>query len=320
MYLEFDENFPEHPKSVRLCSSLQNPVAWAYMAKLWCWARKYQKDGDLTGYEPAEIEFAVGWTLADGRFYAAATRAGFIDEDHDAAGAVVARRLHNWMKRSGGAIKRMEDEAGRKRAFRLHAQRKCDAATCPNCAASTDGDGASAGQEPDAHGLSGGRPTDGADQDKTNQDKSKQDKSQIEKSEGSEGRKAAGAQAASPPVAPPAPAILKLPCMPGKAKGPTEWPLTDNEVAVLSDAFPGVDIVAAARRANAWLIANPGRRKTYAGMLEALRRWIARDVDRGITGVVPIGQARGSPPQATGYSPVRGGKDYSAGSELFAKG
>jgi len=193
MYLEFDENFPDHPKSVRLCSALQHPVAWAYMAKLWCWARKYQKDGDLTGYEPSEIEFAIGWTLADGKFYAAAVRAGFIDEERDSSGTVTARRLHNWMKRSGGAIKRMEDEATRKRTFRLHNQKKCDAASCPHCPTAAEVAAFEAGQDEaefraavaEAE-MSAGRPADvatdkpkasadGADQDKTKQGKSKQD-------------------------------------------------------------------------------------------------------------------------------------------------
>lgn len=137
---------------------------------------------------------------------------------------------------------------------------------------------------------------------------------------GSDSRESVGTEASSPPSAPAPAAILKLPCMPGRANGPREWPLTEREVGLLTDAFPGVDVVAAAKRANVWLVANPGRRKTFAGMFEALRRWIARDVERGITGVVPIGQARGSPPKGTGYSPVQGDKDYSAGSELFAKG
>lgn len=175
MYLEFDEDFPKHPKSGRLCASLQHPVAWAYMAKLWCWAKKYQKDGDLTAYEPGEIEFFVDWTLADGKFYAAAVRAGFIDEETDAAGKVVSRRLHNWMKRSGGAIKRMEDEATRKRLFRLHSQKRCDHLSCPHCAASTDGDAHGDGRSETEGAASGGRPADGADQDKTKQGKSKQD-------------------------------------------------------------------------------------------------------------------------------------------------
>jgi hypothetical protein len=133
MYLEVDEDFPSHPKSVRLCSSLMNPIGWAYMIKLWSWARKYQKDGDLAAYEPSEIEYAVGWAIADGKFYAAAVRVGFIDEVKDSSGAVTTRCLHNWMKRSGAGIKKAEDEAARKRVFRLHKSGNCDKATCQLC-------------------------------------------------------------------------------------------------------------------------------------------------------------------------------------------
>lgn len=170
MYLEIDEDFPSHPKSVRLCAALNNPVAWAYMIKLWSWARKYQKDGDLSAYTPAEIEMAIGWAKADGRFYAAAVRVGFIDEPEPEGGEIVQRWLHNWLSRTGGAVKRMEDEATRKRIFRLHRSRKCDSATCPHCLAESGPDGpSSGGRPPDGDGNGNGHHYAGSDQGKTSQ-------------------------------------------------------------------------------------------------------------------------------------------------------
>lgn len=176
MYLEIDEDMPSHPKSTRLCAALQNGVAWAYMIKLWSWARKYQKDGDLSAYDPAEIEFAVGWSIADGKFYAAAVKVGFIDETTDGAGNVTSRRLHNWMKRTGGAIRRMEAESAAKREWRLHAKGKCGgAAECRHCSAPVDG-------EEKNSSASTGRPPDGdvdipptSQPDKTSQGKPSQD-------------------------------------------------------------------------------------------------------------------------------------------------
>jgi hypothetical protein len=178
MYLEIDEDFPTHPKSVRLCAALNNPVAWAYMIKLWSWARKYQKDGDLSAYTPEEIEVAVGWAKVDGKFYAAAVRVGFIDEMEPTGAEVIQRWLHNWLARTGGAIRRMDDEATRKRLYRLHNAKKCDPATCPLCAKENGRDPASSsdGRPPDGPRTGAGRPPDGPDQDKASQDKASQDK------------------------------------------------------------------------------------------------------------------------------------------------
>jgi len=107
--IDTDENFPEHPKSLRLCGLLGNPVAWAYVWKLWRWCARYEPEGDISGYSPGEIELAVGWTTMDGRFYEAAVRAGFIDIGPD--GGV---RLHNWHKRQGAGLIRMEIDRTRK--------------------------------------------------------------------------------------------------------------------------------------------------------------------------------------------------------------
>jgi hypothetical protein len=101
-----------------------------------------------------------------------------------------------------------------------------------------------------------------------------------------------GTEAAQPPSAPPAAVLLKLPCRPGKIKRPDEWPLTEREVALLSDAFPGVDVVATAKQMRVWLVSTPQKRKTYDGMLNALRSWIASDVNRGKA--ILVGQSTGN--------------------------
>jgi hypothetical protein len=154
MFLEVDEDFPTHPKSIRLGVLTGNPVAWAFIQKLWCFCCKHQKDGDLTAYEPAEIEGFAGWTANDGVLYAAAVKVGFIDEEEecDAGGAMlVARRVHNWMKRTGDAIVRMRTEAERKKSFR-EAKRAERAANRP----------------PDVPRTSTGRPADEDDEDQEN--------------------------------------------------------------------------------------------------------------------------------------------------------
>jgi hypothetical protein len=119
MYLEIDEDFPTHPKSMRIGVLLGNPVAWAYVQKLWVFACKYQKDGDLSAYSPEEIEGFVGWPAADGKFYAAAVKVGFIDEREGDGG----RWLHNWKTRQGRWLDKMEADRRRKADSRAPVQR-----------------------------------------------------------------------------------------------------------------------------------------------------------------------------------------------------
>ena len=83
-----------------------------------------------------------------------------------------------------------------------------------------------------------------------------------------------------PTVAPPATAetpVLTYPTI-GTA---TSWDLLPSVVAELSTAFDGVDVLAEARSALAWIQADPTRRKTPGGMRRYLTAWIQRSVDKG---------------------------------------
>ena len=184
MYLEIDEDFPTHPKTIRLGARLANPTAGFYMLRLWSWARKYQKDGDITSYEPAEIEQAAGWPSLDGRFYTAAVAAGFIDELREGQ-TVVRRTLHNWMKRTGGSVARAESEADRKKKLRAHKAkpRQCGGASlCEFCKAEGEaerqldlGGGTAVAVAETDDGRGAAAAADSAHQDKTRQGQSRQD-------------------------------------------------------------------------------------------------------------------------------------------------
>jgi len=116
MYLEIDESFPGHRKTIRFCGLMKDHNAFAYLLRLWTWAARSSPDGDLTALAPADIEIAVQYRPGDGRCYAAMVTAGFIDEG--APG--VPEAIHNWMDRTGAGIKRMEEaaEASRERKRR----------------------------------------------------------------------------------------------------------------------------------------------------------------------------------------------------------
>jgi cell division protein FtsN len=70
------------------------------------------------------------------------------------------------------------------------------------------------------------------------------------------------------------PPLLVFPVV-GDPKVP-QWPLTAAQVAEWSAAYPGVDVLAESRKALAWVVANPSKRKTARGMPKFLLSWIAR--------------------------------------------
>lgn len=74
------------------------------------------------------------------------------------------------------------------------------------------------------------------------------------------------------------PAVLDFPTV--GTNGNT-WGLTDSQVQAWRSAYPSLDILAEARKALAWLQANPGRRKTTQGMAKFLVSWLNRATDRG---------------------------------------
>lgn len=108
MNIDTDEDFPEHPKTVRFCALMGNPLAWGYIWRLWRFCKRYQRDGDLSRYHPSEIEMQVGWTTMDGKLFSAAVNAGFIDRDGS------GMRVHNWMRRAGAGLLRMDIDKLRK--------------------------------------------------------------------------------------------------------------------------------------------------------------------------------------------------------------
>jgi hypothetical protein len=63
-----------------------------------------------------------------------------------------------------------------------------------------------------------------------------------------------------------------------------EWPLTRAQVAEWRGLFPGLDVLAEARGALAWVKANDRHRKTFSGMPKFLVNWFNRSVNRGTRG------------------------------------
>lgn len=136
MFMEIDEGFLEHPKTLQLCATMGNPLAFGYLLHFWRWACRSCKDGDLSGLSEYVIEEAAKYHQHDGKLFKAMAaklggKPGFIDVDD--SGAPV--RIHNWEKRTGGAIARMDAKVkankDRREAARLKHECSTDSGTMP---------------------------------------------------------------------------------------------------------------------------------------------------------------------------------------------
>lgn len=104
------------------------------------------------------------------------------------------------------------------------------------------------------------------------------DQKRVEKKDLKGGR-TVSAEARQARSTPPAagPSLFAFPTI-----GPiTEWPLSEAQVAEWAALYPGLDIIAEARQALAWVKASGTHRKTARGMPQFLVNWFNRSVSRG---------------------------------------
>lgn len=247
-WLRVDAALPGHPKIGRLmrrldCSRME---AVGIVVSLWCWCSQSREDGHLGDLEPEDIADACRWTTDPAKTWDALLTCGWI------ANGDIGPTVHEWM----------EYQSKYKRASLLHARRQAKYRSRTVTEASRD---RHASVTPSPQVTQRGEERSG------------------EERSGEELRTtyacaAAKAEAASPatPAAGDS-AILTFPCI-GKDKS---WTLTEAVADKLDAAFPNVNIDAEARKALAWIEADPTRRKTARGMLRFLTAWMSRTADRG---------------------------------------
>jgi uncharacterized protein YdaU (DUF1376 family) len=74
------------------------------------------------------------------------------------------------------------------------------------------------------------------------------------------------------------PSVLVFPT---SGKGAQEWHLRSDQVEQWMESFPAVRVLDECKKAHAWVIANPTKRKTARGMPAFLVRWLSTAQDRG---------------------------------------
>ena len=120
MFLAVDVALLRHPKTMKLRRALMDRRAALYVVELWAWCSEFATDGDLTQFDPLEIEEGVGWSLDAGVLFAALVASGFIDKSED--GRIT---VHDWMSHQGKWIAKMEAERTRLKEWRS-GRRKSD--------------------------------------------------------------------------------------------------------------------------------------------------------------------------------------------------
>lgn len=95
-------------------------------------------------------------------------------------------------------------------------------------------------------------------------------------------------------IVPTEPPVLVFPVVGSQTA--REWPLSREKLAEWQNTHPGIDCLAQAKLARQWLIDNPGRRKTFAGMTKFLGGWFGRAQDK--CGAQAAPQTRGYPTAA----------------------
>jgi hypothetical protein len=127
MYLEIDEGYFEHPKTLDLCARLVDSKASVYPLRLWKWACRSARSGKLGKVSAFAVEKAVDYEPMDGRCFESMCEVRFIDREDDGT-----CEIHDWMLHTGGAIKRMDDKASENRKRREEGKKRFDAAKNEN--------------------------------------------------------------------------------------------------------------------------------------------------------------------------------------------
>jgi hypothetical protein len=159
-WIESHDDLATHPKTRRAARTLgiSIPTMMGHLHLLWHWCLKYADDGDLSGYDSADIADAMMWEGDPDELVEALVncgpgdRFGFL-EHADGAALVV----HDWLDYAGKLIEKREEarEAGaRGNHERWHVRRGIIDPDCPFC---QEGEGENAGPQGSDPDPIGGR-------------------------------------------------------------------------------------------------------------------------------------------------------------------
>lgn len=111
MYLEIDEGYWEHPKTLRLCSSMGDDKAGIYPIRLWSWALRGASTGDISHLSPVEIEIVTRFQAGDGSLFEALSSGSDSRFGSWVTVDGVRKTLTGWNDYDGAIIRRPKDKS-----------------------------------------------------------------------------------------------------------------------------------------------------------------------------------------------------------------
>lgn len=137
-WFRVDNDSVDHPKVDALAEKLNEPLALAYVIRLWAWTMRYAARGRLAPGARLSVERACGWRGQPGQLWSAFVATGWIDVADDGSAEV-----HDWDEHQGAAVVKAEKDAERKRGARAAPKRRADGAgRSTDAGADTRADGA----------------------------------------------------------------------------------------------------------------------------------------------------------------------------------
>ncbi len=105
----------QHPKALALCAELDEPLADAYVTRLWSWAQRYAPDGRISARTSTQLESALGWRGSITVLVSALVKCGWLDEVSDAL------LVHDWADHQAYFAEKAKKDANKKRQRRRRA-------------------------------------------------------------------------------------------------------------------------------------------------------------------------------------------------------
>lgn len=249
-WIKVRNNLISHPHCIRLAVVLGLPPVHILgaLVHLWSTADAHANGELLPGMTLASIDYMVGIP----GFASELENCGWIIESKE--GVV----LVDYEKHNGPTAK--------KRLYELVKKQTQRASLSPS-----DGDkmGTSAGQIGDKCGTSRGQKQKSQGQVRDQEREIELEKELKEKDSCSEPVETTSSKQIEP-------TLFEFPCR-GKVK---TFAVCQSHLDQLASFYPGLDVLGLTRRALAWAVANPARRKTAVGMPKFLDNWMSRAVDR----------------------------------------
>lgn len=115
-----DSAYHRHPKMLALKAELKEPMADAYVSRLWSWTQVYAPSGTFSAALIDGLESELGWTGSRGSLAAALEKTGWLDRE----GSDVF--VHDWPDLQGFHVKKARKDADKKRKRRHRASARTE--------------------------------------------------------------------------------------------------------------------------------------------------------------------------------------------------